>query len=205
MRSGWRPIQFSRNSQNVLSQSLGYTHVGRPIFGKENRIRTVFLAAVMLLLCWVTPAQQPAPSPNWDAWKFLIGQWVGEGTGDVGEGVGYFTFEPDLNGKVLIRKNHAEYPATKDRAAYSHDDLMIVFADPATKQTRAFYTDSEGHVIHYSATFSTDGNTLTFLRTKPDRMALIFEIASPDQPDKFHKFIDATVRKSSQAANAGGR
>ena len=32
---------------------------------------------------------------------------------------------------------------------------MIVFADPATQQKRAFYTDSQGHVIQYTATFST--------------------------------------------------
>ena len=183
-------------------------------------MRTVSLVVTMLLICSVVPAQRPAPSPNWEAWKFLIGKWVGEGTSDKGEGVGYFTFEPDLDGNVLIRKNHADYPATKDRAAYAHDDLMIVFADPATKHTRAFYTDSEGHVIYYTANFSTGGDTLTFLsdvlpatprfrltyvRTKTDHMALTFEVAPPDQPDKFHKLIDATVRKSSEVASPSGR
>ena len=183
-------------------------------------MRTVSLVVATLLLCYITSDQLPAPSPNWDAWKFLIGKWVGEGTGDMGQGAGYFTFEPDLEGKILIRKNHAEYPATKDRVAYSHDDLMIVFADPATKQTRAFYTDSEGHVIYYTANFSNGGDTLTFLsdalptsprfrltylRTKTDRMALTFEVAPPDQPDKFHKLIDATVRKSSEVASPSGR
>ena len=116
-----------------------------------------------------------------------------------------------MNGKVLVRKNRAEYLATKERAAISHEDLMIVFVDPATRQTRAFYTDSEGHVIQYAATFSNDGNTLTFLsdalstsprfrltyrRIKPDQMALTFEIAPPDKPDQFQKLIHATVRKS---------
>lgn len=183
-------------------------------------MRAVSLAVPMLLVCAVVSAQQPGPSPNWDAWKFLIGKWVGEGTGDMGQGVGYFTFEPDLDGSVLIRKNHAQYPATKDRAAYSHDDLMIVFADPATKQTRAFYTDSEGHVIYYTANFSNGGDTLTFLsdmlpatprfrltylRTKTGHMTLTFEVAPPDQPDKFHRLIDATVRKSSEVASPSGR
>jgi hypothetical protein len=88
---------------------------------------------------------------------------------------------------------------------------MIVFADPATKQTQAFYTDSEGNVIQYAVNFSNEGNTLTFLsdvlpmtprfrltyiRTKPGEMALTFEIAPPGKPDQFKKFIDATVRKS---------
>jgi hypothetical protein len=176
-------------------------------------MKAVCLFLAILICSSTVLARQAAPSPNWDAWKFLIGKWVGEGTSDVGQGVGYFTFEAGLNRKVLIRKNRADYPATKDRAAASHDDLMIIFVDPATQQTRAFYTDSEGHVIQYAATFSYDGNTLTFLsdalptsprfrltyiRTKPDQMALTFEIAPPGKPDQFQKLIDATVRKSGE-------
>ena len=172
------------------------------------------ILAILVCSCTLF-AQQPTPSPNWDAWKFLIGKWVGEGTSDIGQGLGYFTFESGLNGKVLVRKNRADYPAIKDRAAVSHEDLMIVFVDPATQQTRAFYTDSEGHVIQYAATFSNDGNTLTFLidalstsprfrltyiRTKPDQMALTFEIAPPGKPNQFQKLFDATVRKSGEGS-----
>jgi hypothetical protein len=174
-------------------------------------MKTVCLFLAILICSCNMLAQQPVPSPNWDAWKFLIGKWVGEGTSDIGQGVGYFTFEAGLNDKVLVRRNRADYPATKDRAAVSHEDLMIVFVDPATQKTRAFYTDSEGHVIQYAATFSNDGNTLTslsdalptaprfrltYIRTKADQMALTFEIAPPGKPDEFHKLIDATVRKS---------
>ncbi len=130
-------------------------------------MKTVLLAAALLMLCPASPSQQPTTIPNWDAWNFLIGKWVGEGTSDVGQGAGYSTFEPGLNGKVFVRKNHAEYPATKDRAAVSHEDLMIVFVDPTSKQTRAFYTDSEGNVIQYTVSFSSDGNTLTFLSDVP--------------------------------------
>ncbi len=173
-----------------------------------------YLCVAMLLICSALPAQQPAPMPSWDAWQFLVGKWVGEGTtGDVGHGTGHFTFEESLNGRVLVRKNHADYPAAKDRPAVSHEDLMIVFVDQATKQTRAFYTDSEGNVIQYAATLSKDGNTVTFLseaipaaprfrltyvRTKPDQMTLTFEIAPPGKPDEFRKFIEATVRKASE-------
>ncbi|HEX5315986.1 MAG TPA: Ig-like domain-containing protein, partial [Candidatus Kapabacteria bacterium] len=157
-------------------------------------------------------AQQAAPTPNWDNWNFLIGKWIGEGSSDAGQGSGYFTFEKSLEGKALIRKNRADYPATKDRPAFSHEDLMIVYFDAASNQTRAFYTDSEGHVIQYTATWSSDGNTLTFLsdplpaspryrltyfHKKADQMSLTFEIARPGNPDQFQKFIDATVRKSS--------
>lgn len=159
-------------------------------------------------------AQQAAPSANWDNWNFLLGKWVGEGSGDVGQGSGYSIFEKSLNGKVIIRKNRADYPASKDRPAYSHDDLMIIYFDPASKQPHAFYTDSEGHVIQYAASLSSDDKTLTFVsdpspsspryrlsyvRTKPDAMLLKFEIAPPGNPDQFQKFIEATLRKSSES------
>ena len=52
-----------------------------------------------------------------------------EGSREQGQGSGYFTFELDLQGKVLVRRNHSEYPATKDRPTYVHEDPMIVFFD----------------------------------------------------------------------------
>jgi hypothetical protein len=175
-------------------------------------MKFLYLSVAMLLICSAAPAQQPGPVPSWDGWQFLLGKWVGEGaTRDVSQGTGYFTFEESLNGRVLVRKNHANYPATKDRPAISHEDLMVVFVDQATKQTRAFYADNEGNVIQYAATLSKDGNTLTFLsevipaarrfrltyvRTKPDQMALTFEIAPPGKPDEFRKFIETTLRKA---------
>ncbi len=122
-----------------------------------------------------------------------------------------FTFEADLKDKVLIRKNHAEYPATKERAAVTHEDLMIVYVDAAAKQLRGFYTDSEGNTINYLITVSSDGKTftfasdpkdigpryrLTYVLTKPDQIALTFEIAPPDKPDQFRKFLDGRVRRA---------
>lgn len=177
-------------------------------------MKNCWMIAAIVLLSVLSFAQQSAPITNWDNWNFLIGKWVGEGSGDAGQGTGYSIFEKSLNGKVLIRKNRADYPATKDRPAYSHDDLMIVYFDPASKQPRAFYTDSEGHVIQYAATLSSDGNTLTFvsdplpaspryrltyLRTKPDAMSLKFEVAPPGNPEQFQKFIEATLRKSTES------
>ena len=80
-------------------------------------MKVVCLILAMLVCSSAVLSQQAPPSSNWDSWKFLIGKWVGEGTSDVGQGVGYFTFEAGLNGKVLVRKNHADYPATKERAS----------------------------------------------------------------------------------------
>jgi hypothetical protein len=178
----------------------------------EREMKKIILAAV-LLFCPALHSQQSTLAPNWDAWKFIQGKWVGEGTSDQGQGGGYFTFDLDLQGKVLVRRNRAEYPATKDRPTYIHEDLMIVFFDPATKQARAFYTDNEGHVINYAVTFSADGNKITFLsdvqaaapryrltyiRTEPERMTLTLEMAQPGKPDDFQKIVEGAVRKSAE-------
>ena len=153
---------------------------------------------------------QPAiPQPNWDGWKFLIGEWVGEGGGDPGQGSGGFTYGFDLEKRILVRKNFADYPATKDRPAFRHDDLMIVWQDPG-KAIRAEYFDNEGHVVHYSVEFSKDSNSVVFVsdpspsaprfrltntKTGPKTIAITFEIALPGKPEEFSPYITASARK----------
>ena len=139
-----------------------------------------------------------------DAFTFMQGKWVGEGTSEMGAGSGYFTFEPDLGGKVWVRRNHAEYPSGV------HDDLMIVYADEGSNTTRAFYTDTEGHVIPYVVSFSADQRTVTFVsepqpkqpryrltyvRLESGRMTVTLEMAQPDRPDQFSKIVEGRVRK----------
>jgi hypothetical protein len=175
---------------------------------KATTIRHALLISPLMVCAQAATAQQP---PNLDSLKGLIGKWTGEGTSEAGAGGGYFTFEAGLKDKVLIRKNHAEYPETKDRAAVTHEDLMIVYVDPAGKQLRGFYTDSEGNTINYLITVAGDGKTITFLSdprdagpryrltymlTKPDQIALTFEIATPDKPDQFRKFLEGRVRRA---------
>src|SRR5262245_21202082 len=83
-------------------------------------------------------AQQAAKPANWDAWQFLLGEWEGEGSGTPGQGVGGFRFSLDLQKRVLVRKNWANYPATDKQAAFSHEDLMVVYQEPG-QPTRAVY------------------------------------------------------------------
>jgi len=63
---------------------------------------------------------------------------------------GYATFEEDLHNKVIVRRNHAEYRPRQDRAAYQHDDLMVIYVDPSFKGMRAFLHGQRGHVIQYA-------------------------------------------------------
>jgi hypothetical protein len=158
----------------------------------------------------VVPAAQAKPD-TWQGWRFLLGDWLGEGQGAPGQGVGGFSFGFDLQDKVLVRRSHADYPATKDRPAFTHEDLMIVYPGTDSAHAKAVYFDSEGHVIHYNAELSPDQKLLTFLsdaaqpgprfrliysRLSPHSMGIKFEIAPPDKPDAFNVYLTGIVERA---------
>jgi len=89
----------------------------------------------------------------WSKMGWLKGEWVGEGSGQPGPGSGWFSLKPDLDGKILVRKNHAEYPATQDRPQIIHDDIMIIYPDNNGEPNKAIYFDNESHNINYSITY----------------------------------------------------
>ena len=70
------------------------------------------LALVVLLSSTTAAAADP-----WAAFEPLLGEWHGEGKGAPGSGTGDFSFERALQGKVVVRRSFAEYPAMKDRPA----------------------------------------------------------------------------------------
>ena len=73
-------------------------------------IRRILLS----LLCLALPAQAPDP---FGPVRFLAGDWVGEGSGDPGKGSGEFSFRFELDGKALVRRSFAAYPAQGGRPA----------------------------------------------------------------------------------------
>lgn len=157
--------------------------------------------------------QQTVPALSVDSLKFLLGNWVGEGTTGGAPGTGYCSFDMGLQSKIIVRKNHAEYPATSGHPAILHDDLMIIYPDAARHQIRAFYTDNEGHIINYTVTAAGDGRSavflgdteagaaryrLTYTAAKPEHASLTFEIAPPDHPDQFQTYIRASLRRAAE-------
>lgn len=100
--------------------------------------------------------------------NFLVGDWVGGGSGEPGQGAGSFSFTPDLQQHIIVRRAHSEYPASGNKPAIVHDDLLIVYSD----QAKAIYFDNEGHVIHYDITTDLPKKTATFLSTDPSPMPL---------------------------------
>lgn len=155
-----------------------------------------------------SPADKPS---GWGPVEYLVGDWTGEGGGGPGQGSGSFSFQPDLQGKILVRKNRAEYPATKDRAAFVHDDLMVVYRDTPEAAARAIYFDSEGHTIRYEVQAPPDGSEvvfvsgpelsapryrLTYTRVGQDRLKIKFEIAPPGKPEQFATYIEASAHRA---------
>ena len=149
-------------------------------------MRTVLLAFILM---------GPLSAADWGPLQYLVGSWIGEGDGSPGKGSGGFSFSEDLQGKILVRRNFADYPAQGGKPAFRHDDLMIVYRDADGKTLRAMYFDNEGHTIPYlvdaganSAVFTSEGARdttrfrFTYTRAPnggPDSVKIKFEIAPP--------------------------
>ncbi len=164
---------------------------------------------VALIFPAPAPPQVPAADP-WEALQFLVGNWEGEGSGEPGHGRGSFSFRFDLEKHVLVRRNRADYPATKDRAAYSHEDLMVIYPEGVPSEFRAIYFDNEGHVIHYTTAISPDRKMvqflsppapgaprfrLTYIKLDEKSLRIQFEIAPPGKPEAFSTYLEAKARR----------
>ncbi len=172
-----------------------------------------------LLLFAISTFSQPAfsqatPKNAWADWDFLIGYWPAvQGGGVPGQASsGSFSVLADLDGKFLVQKSHSEYPAASGRPAVVHDNLMIIYAEAGA--TKAIYFDNEGHVIHYDASLSADKKKVIFLSEKtsgapqfrltyedagPGTLKITFEIAPPDKPGQFSKYVEGTVHRAPPA------
>jgi hypothetical protein len=100
-------------------------------------------------------------SSTWEKWNGLIGEWVGEGSGQPGQGGGFFTFKTDLDNNILVRKGHTEIAASENKPKVIHDDLMIIYPGNPGSSTKSIYFDNEGHTINYTVTFPGNSIVLT--------------------------------------------
>jgi hypothetical protein len=143
---------------------------------------------------------------DWGPAQFLVGNWAGEGGGQPGQASGSFSFSPDLQGKILVRRSFAEYPPANGRPAFRHDDLMIVYRDETARALRATYFDSEAHAIPYSVkpaeggvVFVSEGAPssprfrMTYTSTGKDTLKFKFEIAAPGK--EFAPYLEAAAHR----------
>jgi len=151
--------------------------------------------AVVCLFAFQAGHAQTVANDSWAPLQFLVGTWIGEGSGEPGaSGTGGSTFSLELDKKIFVRKNWAKYPET----GINHEDLMILYKDPGSAAVRAIYFDNEGHVINYlasfpakqSVTFESDASQqgpryrLTYELRPDNKLEVVFLIAVPGQPFK---------------------
>ena len=128
-----------------------------------------------------------APASTLDSLRFLQGDWIAEG--------GSFSLRPELDGKILVRRNHSQ-----PTGGNPHEDLMVIHPGAAD------YWDNEGHVIHYAVT--ADGRSavflsredgagprfrLTYVSTGAHTVSIKFEIAPPGKP--FQSYLEGKVHR----------
>jgi hypothetical protein len=170
----------------------------------------IVLVVLTLVSSLSLHAQQPRSTNEWKEFDFLLGDWTWVGGGQPGQGNGVSTFRLDLNGTVLVRKTHLDYPATKERAAFAHDDLIYVYHDPPDNSVHAIFFDGEGHVIRYALTAASGGNSvefvsdaapggtrcrMTYARAGADSVTEKFEIAPPGKPNDFATYVEFTANR----------
>jgi len=161
-----------------------------------------FFLVIAMVFAMQQAFTQQTPD-KWAKWNYLIGEWVGEGNGQPGKGSGSFSLSFDLDGKILVRKNHAEYPETKEKEAFVHTDLMFIYPDNSDNISKAIYFDNEGHIINYLITYAENSITLTseaipngprfrftYIMIDNDTINVKFEIAQPNNTEAFKTYIE---------------
>lgn len=172
-------------------------------------MRTKTSRFAVILVGVLAASAGSAAEPGWEELGFLVGDWVGSGSGAPGSGAGTFSFRPGLDGRILVRSAHSEYPAAAGRPAVVHDDLLIVHGDGA----HAIYFDNEGHVIHYAirvdeaartATFASEDPgpafRLTYRELLPGRLRITFEISPTGKAEDFKAYLDGEAMRRGPTA-----
>jgi len=169
----------------------------------------IYILGTCLFATVAFPAGVPFP-----ALQFLVGNWEVEAK--PGEGTAHFEFSVDLQGKVLVRHNHVEYPATGGKPAGTHDDLFVVYQEGIPASTRGVYFDSDGYVARYTATSTGAGQVvfvsdrlpklpryrLTYTQLPDGRLDAKLEVAPAGKPDAFGPLLDWVAKRVTQNQSA---
>ena len=169
--------------------------------------RVSALVVYAFLLSLGSAQAEPVPiNDPWSDLRFLVGDWDTQPT--PGLISGHFSLKEDLNGGILIRRNHAEYaPKPGQDEGIVHDDLMMIYREDG--KHRATFVDPEGHVIHYtisngthSATFESDPvpnaprYKLVYEEEKPGSVSVKFWIAPTG--GEYQTYIAGKVKRRSE-------
>jgi hypothetical protein len=172
-------------------------------------MRMTWMTAAAWVVAMAAGSTATAAAPKaLEPLRFLLGEWQADGGGTPGEASGGFTFAPSLQDQVVLRTNHAEYPAKDGKPASRHDDLLVLYASDSG-ELHADYYDSEGHVIRYVGSTPSGGEIvlvseasngaprfrLSYKVSADGSLAGRFEIAPPGKPDSFGPYLAWTARR----------
>jgi hypothetical protein len=166
----------------------------------------LLLAVIFLIYSQLVFGQQS--ENQWAKWSHLIGEWIGEGGGQPGQNKGTFSFQTDLDGKILVRKNHTIFPATATSKEMIHDDILIVYPNPGGGSQEAIYFDNEGNTIKYKVSFTENSVVLTsetlansprfrlsYVTIDSKTVNIMFEMTLPQSPDTFKMYLSGKAFK----------
>jgi len=170
------------------------------------KLQKLLITAILLVSCQLLFGQQK--KNPWEKWNFLIGEWVGEGNGQPGQGEGKFSFQKDLDGNILVRKNRTSFPEIANSKAFVHEDLLIVYPGSEVTPREAIYFDNEGHIIKYKISFIENSVILTsdlvagtprfrlsYVPVDSKTVKIDFEMASPQKPEEFKMYLSGKATK----------
>lgn len=151
-------------------------------------------------------------SSDWEAWKFLLGEWEGGNPNDPEQGRGIFSFSFELDENILVRRNRTTFPDTHERPGYTHADLLIIYTE-FNGMKRAIYFDNEQHVIHYEVKV-TPGQNKIILESDPvpsmpqfrftysgwgkNSLEAKFEMAPPGAAGEYSVYLEGTARRTGE-------
>jgi hypothetical protein len=165
---------------------------------------------VIILVCFPIIA---SAQDSFAALQLFVGNWEAESTPNVT--VARTDFMLELQGKALVRHNHAEYPAANGKPAYTHDDLLVVYREVKPVATKGLYLDNEGYYARYTVTSSAPGQA-TFVsdvirgfpryRTSysllPDgRLSTTIEVSPAGKASAFAPFLQWMSKRAAPSAS----
>src|SRR5882757_3476374 len=170
----------------------------------------VLSAIAGMALCSGAQAQTTRLDPALAGVGFLVGQWVSNDgkvadTGGTSKGSSVITAE--VNGTVLLRRDHTDLFDHSGKSSGGFDQLMMIY--PENGSLHADYSDGT-HVIHYDSAVVIAGKSvvftsvrqpgapvfrLTYELTAPTVLAISFAVAPPGQSE-FQTIASGTARKS---------
>ena len=163
-----------------------------------------------LLLHGTAVARAQTPATPWLDWRMVVGEWIGdEGHGQPGSPTSSsFSFAPELDGTILVRRDRSDYPIVQGRPAFTHAGLMVIYRDDSSNVFRAESFDNEGHVIDYVIDI-VPGRRIVFTSSVKSAaptyrlvyeataagLAIRFEIAPPDHPSDFSLYVAGSAHR----------